>query len=132
MSNREALAIWKKISAIISDEISTNAEFAQKITTALGGDAPSTAPKRRNRRDPAKINPFELLEQGEDKLSQALSILSIEELKDVISENGMDTAKLALKWKDRQRLENHIIEATQRRASKGDAFWRASETEGDA
>jgi hypothetical protein len=67
-----------------------------------------------------------LYEQGEDKLAKELSLLSIEELKDVIAANGMDTAKLAMKWKDHDRLEKHIIEATQRRASRGEAFWNVS------
>ena len=67
-----------------------------------------------------------MYEQGDDKLAEALSLLNIEELKDVIAANGMDAAKLAMKWKDRSRLEKHIIEATQRRSSRGEAFWNTS------
>ena len=41
----------------------------------------------------------------------------------------MDTAKLAMKWKDRDRLENHIVEMTQQRASRGNAFWNTANRE---
>lgn len=124
MANKDILAIWQKINAVIIDEIKTNADFARKMSEVLGDDvSASITPKRKNRRPPAKIDPFQLLEQGESELSEALSRLSVDELKDVISANGMDTAKLAMKWKDRERLEKHIIEATKRKSARGEAFW---------
>jgi hypothetical protein len=123
---KNTLVLWKKISACIADEILVNEEFADKIGILLEGDNTLVQPRKSNRRTPAKINPFLLYEQGEDKLAKELSLLSIEELKDVIAANGMDTAKLAMKWKDHDRLEKHIIEATQRRASRGEAFWNVS------
>jgi len=125
METKEVLALWKKISAIVADEISSNKDFADKIGTLLAQDKPD-APKRRNRRDPGKINPFEIFQQGDNALYEALASLSIDELKDIIAENGMDTAKLAMKWKDRDRLKKHIVEATQRRSTKGEAFAKVS------
>jgi hypothetical protein len=127
METKTTLALWKKISACIADEISSNEEFAEKMGGLLLGDNSSLQPKKSNRRPPAKIDPFTLYEQGDDKLAKALSMLNIEELKDVIAANGMDAAKLAMKWKNRSRLEKHIIEATQRRSSRGEAFWNTSE-----
>ena len=123
MANKDVITMWKKISEIIANEISTNTDFAKKISDVFGDEVSVEIPKRKNRRPPAKIEPFSLLEQGEDKLSKALAELSIDELKDVISANGMDTSKLAMKWKDRDRLEKHIIEATKRKSSRGEAFW---------
>jgi len=123
MANKDVLSIWKKISGIITDEISTNKEFAKKISDVLGDDISSETPKRKNRRSPPKIEPFSLLEQGEEKLSEALAGLNIDELKDVISANGMDTSKIAMKWKDRDRLVKHIIDVTKRKSSRGEAFW---------
>lgn len=125
METKEVLALWKKISAIVADEIASNKDFADKIGALVAQDKPDT-PKRRNRRDPGKINPFELFQQGDNALYEALASLSIDELKDIIAENGMDTAKLAMKWKDRDRLEKHIVEATQRRSTKGEAFAKGS------
>jgi len=126
VTNKEILAQWKRISSCIADEILVNEEFAQKLGAVISGDTSLSKPKKSNRRPPAKIDPFKLLEQGIDILTEALAKLDIEELKDVIAANGMDTAKLAMKWKDRDRLEKHIIEATQRRSSRGEAFWNAT------
>ena len=127
MANKDALALWKKISKVIADEISFNVDFAQRISDALYENVSETTPNRKNRRPPAKVDPFALLEQGEDRLNEALAELSVDELKDVISENGMDTAKLALKWKDHERLEKHIIESTKRKSTRGEAFWKTRE-----
>ena len=44
------------------------------------------------------------------------------ELKDIVADYGMDPSKLAMKWKDRDRVIKLIIDTSQRRASKGDAF----------
>ena len=133
MADKNIHAIWGKISVVIADEISSNADFAQKMSEAVGDDDSTVTQKRKNRRPPAKIDPFPLLEQGEDKLSEALAGLSIDELKDVISANGMDTAKLAMKWKDRNRLEKHIIESTKRKSARGEAFWNThGQVENDA
>lgn len=125
MDTKKVLALWKKASSCISDEISSNEIFAKKMSDILVGESAETKKKKSNRRTPAKINPFELYEKGEDALAEALSALDIEELRDVIAENGMDAAKLAMKWKDRARIEKHIIETTQRRSSKGGAFVKA-------
>ncbi|MEK4508961.1 hypothetical protein [Paenibacillus sp. FSL K6-2524] len=133
MDRKNVLALWKKVSTCIADEITNNDEFANRMglifeanlvtTDSSDNETADTKPKRGKRREPAKVNPFVLLERGADFLMTALEALNIEELKDVIAENGMDTAKLAMKWKDRNRLINHIVETTRRRSSRGDAFW---------
>ena len=136
MIDKDVLAVWKKVSGVVADEISGNADFAKKIADALGigGDNndTTTPPKRKNRRSPAKLDPFALLEQGEEKLLSALKDLTIDELKDVISANGMDTSKLALKWKDHSRLEKHIIDATKRKSARGQAFWNSQGGQSDS
>lgn len=127
MNKKDVLAKWKKVSALIADEISANEDFAQKMGDLLCGEAPAATPKppakKRNRRPPAKLDPYALLDSGEDSLAQGLASLSVDELKDVISEYGMDSSRLALRWKDRKRLESLILDATKRKASRGDAFW---------
>lgn len=125
MNEEKILKMWEKFSALIADEISQNKNFADKLGRLLDGESTSDAPKRRNRRAPAKLDPFALLEFGEDVLSGELAKLNIDELKDIVSEYGMDTSRLALKWKNRQRLETLIIDATKRKASHGDAFWNS-------
>jgi hypothetical protein len=133
MDKKTILTLWKKVSDCITDEINNNDDFANRMSLIFEENIiklnPSnmefvnTKSKKGNRREPAKVNPFVLLEQGVEVLKTALEILDIEELKDVIAENGMDTAKLAMKWKDRNRLINHIVDTTQRRSSRGEAFW---------
>lgn len=124
MNEKKVLKMWKEFSALIADEISQNKQFAEKLGRLLDGTS-TEAPKQRNRRAPAKLDPFVLLESGEAVLSEELAKLSVDELKDVVSEYGMDTSRLALKWKDRQRLETLIIDATKRKASHGNAFWNS-------
>jgi len=99
--------------------------FKENLAKAKSSEVESsnTKSKKGNQHEPAKINPFILLEQGIEIFKAALETLSIEELKDVMAENGMDTAKLAMKWKDTNRLINHIIGTTQRRSSRGEIFW---------
>ncbi len=131
MNEKETLKMWKEISALIAEEISQNREFAQKLGGILCGAPANDAPKKRNRRAPAKLDPFALLESGEDVLSNELAKLNVDELKDIVSEYGLDTSRLALKWKDRQRLETLIIDSTKRKASHGDAFWNSQRAADD-
>jgi hypothetical protein len=127
VETKTVLVLWKKLSSCIADEISNNEEFSKKIGALFEGVSSSTVkPKKSNRRTPSKIDPFILYDQGSATLKTSLETLNIEELKDVIATNGMDTARLAMKWKDRDRIINHIIEMTQRRSSHGDAFWNNS------
>lgn len=130
--DREALLVlWKKVSDCITDEIKNNTEFASRLVLVLkeslvdldSSESGKKKSRKSNRREPAKVNPFILLEQGVEVLKTSLGGLNIEELKDIISEYGMDTSKLAMKWKDRNRLINLIVDTTQRRASRGEAFW---------
>ncbi|ODP28509.1 hypothetical protein PTI45_02054 [Paenibacillus nuruki] len=133
MNRKDVLALWKKASACIADEITNNEEFAKKIgsifeassvaAVSSNNETSNSSARKGKRRKPAKVNPFFLLEQGVESLKEGLEDLDTEELKDIISENGMDSARLAMKWKDPNRLINHIIEATQRRSSRGEAFW---------
>lgn len=136
MDKKTLLSLWKKASSCIADEIANNDEFANRLGLIFEENLVKVKPskmesantklKKSNRRQPAKINPFILIEEGDEVLKTALEALNIEELKDVIAENGMDTAKLAMKWKDQNRLINHIIDTTQRRSSRGDAFWKTN------
>jgi hypothetical protein len=57
-----------------------------------------------------------------EELPRRLGELSVEELKDIIAEHGMDRARLARKWKAKDRLIELIVNAVKSRAQKGDAF----------
>jgi hypothetical protein len=76
----------------------------------------------RNRRKPAAFDPFTVYEQDEAALRARLEALDVESLKDIVSEFGMDPAKLVQKWKTSSRLVDHIVATVQARSRKGDAF----------
>ena len=128
MDTKTVLALWDSLSSCIANEIERNDAFAKKVG-ALFEDVHVSAAKTKksNRRAPAKIDAFALYEDGIETLRTALEALGTEELKDVIAANGMDPARLAMKWKSRERLITHIIDMTQKRASHGDAFWNTSQ-----
>ena len=81
-------------------------------------------PKRRHRRERGVIDPIDVYGQGEDVLRNRLEYLDIEQLKDIVAEHGMDTQKLAMKWKKKERLVELIISTIRNRIEKGAAFRR--------
>lgn len=103
-------------------------DLAEQVCMALRGSeqAESSSSRRRGgRRAPGPLNPFDVyIEQGRDALIDRLGNCSVDELKDVIAEHGMDRDRLAMKWKTPQRLIDRIVETVEARAFKGDAFRR--------
>ncbi|MFL6262654.1 MAG: hypothetical protein ACJ76Y_23390 [Thermoanaerobaculia bacterium] len=81
-----------------------------------------TGPRSRNRRAEPTIDPYALMAHSEASLRSALEPLSSEQLKDVISSFSLDSSRLALKWKDRNRLVELIVTTVRARMEKGDAF----------
>jgi hypothetical protein len=79
--------------------------------------------KRTGRRAPAKLDPFKVLADGNElDLVERLADLSLEDLRDVVAQFGMDPRRLVMKWKDPQRVREHIVTTTVKRSRKGDAF----------
>lgn len=115
-----------KVFAELLREIDSNPQLRERLerhfATAPGSAEISTVAKRRNRRSEPVVDPYVLLQQGESALRAALDPLDLEQLKDVISAFALDSARLALKWKDRQRLVDLIVFAVRTRLEKGDAF----------
>ena len=48
--------------------------------------------------------------------------LDLEQLRDIVAEHGMDHDRLAMKWKDRQRVITRVVERVAARTAKGSAF----------
>lgn len=110
----------------IADEAERNPKFREHIENALGSISHSrmlteVRPKR-GRRTAAVLDPVELARQSEDELRKHLEELDLDQLRDIIAQYGMDPSKLVMKWKDRLRIINRIIEVSVGRATKGDAF----------
>jgi len=90
------------------------------VTTPGGGHSGS---RRTNRRKPGPWDPFVVFDDiGADGLRERLSRLDLEQLRDILAEHGMDADKLAMKWKDPQRVIGRIVERVEDRAGKGSAF----------
>ena len=129
----KAKAIIYGIAAAIIEESNVNEEFANKIEKLINGEVTECSNDKTeriflkggrpaNRRDPAVLNPIAMIAEDEIALVEQLHSLTDKELKDIIADYGMDPSKLAMKWKDKERLINHIVDASKRRACKGDAF----------
>lgn len=113
----------------ILEEADANPAFAERLARAMeephrGRSAsPRQAGRRRGRRPPGVLDPFAAHSAGgETELREALGRLDIEQLKDIVAEHGMDTSKLALKWKTPERLIDLIATTVDSRARKGQAF----------
>lgn len=69
------------------------------------------------------IDPFAVFgDTGEDGLRTRLGELSLDQLRDIVAEHGMDNDRLAMKWKDSARVIDRIVERVASRFAKGSAF----------
>ena len=112
----------------VADAADRDPELASRLTEIFG--APTAAAKKpepvpgraKNRRPAALLDPVVVVGEGEDALRSQLSALSLDQLRDVVAEYGMDQGKLVMKWKDPLRIIDRIVEIAVARAQKGHAF----------
>lgn len=118
--------ILRRIFNAVIEEAENNPEFSAKIDQILSPQvhAKKQMPAKRpsNRRDMPVLNPVDCINDGEDSLREKLQTLTDKQLKDIIAYHGMDQKKQAMKWKNRDRLIDLIIEEAQQIASRGNAF----------
>lgn len=89
----------------------------------VGQAEPDATPKKSSgRRKTGAIDPYREIALGEEHLREMLRSLTVEQLKDIVSEQALDSSRLALKWRSRQRLEDLIVETVRSRIEKGDGF----------
>lgn len=122
--------ILAELARAVADEAEKNPEFAGRIAAVLRQvDEPvqrelrtPTESRPRNRRPPAALDPIEIAREGEVALRMQLAELTVEQLKDVVAEYGMDPGKLVAKWKTPDRIIDRIVEISLARSQKGNAF----------
>jgi hypothetical protein len=120
----------------IMDEVTQNPGFAERIAAVLNADSVSRAPrlvekeKKRNR-SRAVLDPINLARQSPQQLRSRLEVLNLEQLRDIVSEFGMDPGRLVAKWKRKDRVIEHIEQMALQRAKKGDSFSVSREKGGD-
>lgn len=118
--------------SVIAEEADRNEAFKASLEIALSINNGATHERqasrntgtkpRRRRRTPAVLDPVELARQGKDVLRAQLSVLSLDQLRDIVAQYGMDPGKLVMKWKDSNRIMDRVVELALARATKGDAF----------
>jgi hypothetical protein len=118
----------RALMSAIESEAERNPEFATALGQALGIGASKEASSRLSarktrRRNKGAFDPMDILrDEGENGLRGRLASLDIEQLKDIVAENGMDQRKLAMKWKTADRLIDLIVTTAQSRVVRGDVF----------
>lgn len=85
------------------------------------------AKRGKNRRAPAVLDPVQAVRDGEHALRNALEVLSLDQLRDIIAEYGMDPSRLVMKWNTSDRVIDRIVEMSVARAHKGNAFRKTAE-----
>lgn len=105
-------------------EVKSNPDFSRRVAIALNQTEDVTSKKkmRSSRRKPGPFDPIIIIREEPETLKPRLEALEVDELKDIIAEHAMDRIKLAMKWKDKDRLVDLIITTAQNRAQKGDVF----------
>ncbi len=130
MSLRNTL---NRLMRVVIEEAERNPEFEAALNDALGtspgtrkqpkeGAAAGDAKRGKNRRPAAVLDPVQVVRHGETVLRAALEKLSLDQLRDIVAEYGMDPGRLAMKWVDTARVTDRIVELSIARARKGDAF----------
>lgn len=137
MSLRNTL---NRLVRVVLDEAERNPRFEAELVDALNDPVakrkppkndppPSDAESKRgkNRREAAVLDPVQLVRDGEATLRVALGPLSLEQLRDIVAEYGMDQGRLVMKWATPERVIDRIVEMSAARAQKGNAFRRPAE-----
>ncbi len=124
---------------VVIEEAERNPDFEAALSDALGGikkriaketagnfpgeQLDSASEKRpKNRRPPAVLDPVQTVKDGEHVLREALGKLSLDQLRDIVADYGMDPGRLVMKWVAPERVIERIVEISLTRAHKGDAF----------
>lgn len=127
MTIRKALS---QLVSIVADEAERNLEFRRRLEDVLNARPSGLAPKpakestgrRSGRRTAALLDPVEIASRSTDELRARLGVLTLDQLRDIVAQFGMDPGKLVMKWKDPQRVIDRIVEVSSSRSTKGHAF----------
>jgi hypothetical protein len=123
------VGVLARISTVVAAEAGRSSRFASALSRAVrvpdlaASEEPGKAKRPSNRRKPCPFDLFALYAEGQEHgLRARLAALGLEDLRDIVAEHGMDTDRLAMKWKDPQRVVERIVERVMERSWKGSAF----------
>ncbi|GAB85265.1 hypothetical protein RVF83_00710 [Gordonia rubripertincta] len=117
---------------VIIGEAERSSRFASALTgvvdalrpadVALDG-APVTAPRKRVTRQPGAFDPFVVYRQGgRQELSARLGELTLDQLRDIIAEQELDTRKETSRKRKPEVLAAWIVERVEASENKGSVF----------
>ena len=119
-SKKIAIAILKELIV----EVKTNDSLRRRLANILKENKTQKKDGKIGsfKRRPGQFNPFHVYRDSPEKLEMMLKTLEMDQLKDIISEHGLDRTKLAMKWQDKERLIEKISSTVKLRYEKGDVF----------
>nr|WP_263327175.1 hypothetical protein [Neobacillus sp. Marseille-Q6967] len=121
---KEIVSFLKTVTKLIEED----EEFAKKILCEL--DVNLSSIKKDNKKMPSKpiplnsiINIFDVFQnKGPEGLKVVLQALEVNDLKRIVVENGLDPAQKVRRWRVKEKIVNHIVEAVCKQMAKGGAF----------
>ena len=109
-----------KVLAAIIKRIEDDADFVDKLETLLDDERGLYAAAQMA---PIAFDIFdEFTKNGRKGLESMLGTLNDMQLKFIIREHGLDSKKLAQKWKSKERLMTLILDRVEAKIEKGDIF----------
>ncbi|MGU3435067.1 hypothetical protein ACNHUS_18870 [Actinomycetes bacterium M1A6_2h] len=135
-----AASLLTKLFQVVADEAARTPKFAKALSAAfavtsadagdpVAGAAPKpsarkrAAPTKKVARQPGLFDPFEVLKQsGEQELFGKLSELTVDQLRDIIAEQEIDTRKEAARKRSAGPIVVWTVERVKALASKGSVF----------
>ena len=115
--------------ATLSDILGLSPKNNRRQSQKSSATEPADSVKRgKNRRPPAILDPIQVVrDKGEAILQAELEKLSLDQLRDIVAEYGMNSNGLVMRWKTPARVINRIVELATTRAHKGDAFRKSAD-----
>lgn len=136
-----AAALLTKLFQVVADEAARTPRFAKALATAFtvapsdtGESVASVAaalPPARKRapaakkvaRQPGVFDPFVVLrESGENELAEKLSALTLDQLRDIIAEQEIDTRRETGRKRSKEVIASWTVDRVKALASKGAVF----------
>ena len=113
----------KDLFKVILEEVQCNEKFKNKIYKVLeNGNNNAKRSRKKNVIIKPKLNPLEVILEGERILMDKLLTLEISDLKDIIKFYEMDNTNSSSRWRKKERLVNYIVDVSKSRISRGNAF----------
>jgi len=121
--------LLKEFYEVVIEESKANEEFSRKLKKVfldnLSVEKKESKPKKKKNTLVEKdilINPYDVLLEGKEVLENRLKKLELIDLKNIINYYAMDPSKAFQRWRKKERFIELILEVSNLRLNKGNAF----------